>query len=106
MAVTRRLRRFPRCATPYEWRSRRGYIGSLATQSPTSGGHEAVTSDPLPRTLPSPAQPADKALQLQGCALLSELFGANSGNCLAAANARALPVLLRALKQFGQESQP
>ena len=49
--------------------------------------------------------PTDCALQLRCAALLSELFDANAGNVLAAANARGVPVLLKVLKNFGQQAQ-
>ena len=48
-AVTYRLHRILRPASPYAWRLHGGYIGSLARIPPMCGGYTAVTSDPWPR---------------------------------------------------------
>ena len=46
-------------------------------------------------------RPNDLQIQLHGCALLVELVDTDPGKALGAANARALPVLLRILRYFG-----
>jgi hypothetical protein len=50
-------------------------------------------------------RPTDLALQLQGCAVLGALLDADPGKGLAAANARAIPVLLRILRLHGHQSE-
>jgi hypothetical protein len=46
-------------------------------------------------------RPNEKQLQLDGCNVLSTLIGTDPGKALGAANARALPVILRILRNFG-----
>eukprot|EP00966_Prymnesium_polylepis_P116919 2701697-Prymnesium_polylepis.1 len=48
--------------------------------------------------------PLDRDMQVHGCALLTELFVNNAGACLGAANARAVPVLVRMLRSHGQDA--
>lgn len=50
-------------------------------------------------------RPNDLALQLEGCNALSSVLEAEPGKCLAAANARAVPVLLRVLRSWGQREE-
>ena len=46
-------------------------------------------------------RPHDKALQLRGCDVLCTLIGTDPGKGLGAANARALPIILSILRNFG-----
>jgi hypothetical protein len=48
-------------------------------------------------------RPNDLEAQLHGCHLLSQLIGADPGKSLSAANARAIPVVLRLLRYFGHK---
>ena len=49
-------------------------------------------------------RPYDLDAQMQGCNLLVELIDTDPGKCLGAANARALPVVLRILRHFGHKA--
>ena len=49
-------------------------------------------------------RPSDLAAQLRGCAALTAVVGADAGKALGAAQARALPVLVRLLRLYGHHA--
>ena len=49
--------------------------------------------------------PNDLELQLHGCGVLASLLEADTGQCIAAANARAIPVLLHILRVYGHKAE-
>lgn len=71
-----------------------------------AGGSTALIAGVAPESVVQKMgqKPNDMQLQLQGCEVLSTLFEADAaGKSLSAANARAIPVLLRILRVFGHK---
>ena len=81
--------------------------GSCAAGTPSDPANRtAMVVGLAPETLVQKMgqSPNDLPALLHGCATLAEVFEADGGKCLGAANARAVPVLLRVLRLYGQRA--
>ena len=80
-----------------------GASSSSAAASAASAASSALVTGIAPESVVQKMgqRPNEKQLQLDGCDLLYALVGSDPGKALGAANARALPVVLRVLRYFG-----
>ena len=78
-----------------------------ASSDDVATGGSALVASVAPETIVQKMgqRPNDLPAQMHGCALLCELVEADPGKCLGAANARAIPVLLRLLRFFGHQPE-
>ena len=83
-----------------------GYQSIWTVEATGSDASRALIAGVAPETVVQKMgqRPYDLDAQMQGCNLLVELIDTDPGKCLGAANARALPVVLRILRHFGHKA--